>query len=105
MKTSKERQAERALKISLRNNPPKTANAQMRRRDRRAAARLGMEPADALRKFGNAAAETATAMKSLARTSLQKMTVAELRDLCKAQNITTTTKTKKADLVDLLAGD
>lgn len=42
--TKKERRMARALRLSLRNNPPKKPNAMPSRKQRRLAARLGMGP-------------------------------------------------------------
>lgn len=107
VKTTRERQAERALKLSLRNNPPKRPNAQLKRRQRRLAARLANKPWVSLVK---AAQDATGALVGLGgtvievRAGYEKMNRDELRALCAEADIKTTTKMKKADLIDLLVG-
>lgn len=88
----KERNKRKALLRSQRNTAARNAtNAQDRRRERRRAARTGAVPSTS---------ET----RSVTRSDLERMKVAELRKLCEERGIKTNSRLKKKDLIEMLAG-
>lgn len=95
-KTKRERQIRRALALSQRNQPP---GFRPRRKARRLAARLGIvldgspEQIEMVRK-----------QSEFSRSALEKKSVGELREICTAKGIKTTTKIRKAGLIDLIVG-
>jgi hypothetical protein len=87
----RERNAKKALERSLRNQPP---GFKPRRRQKRLAAIAGVSLDGG--KVGNTPV--------LTRSALERMNKGELQKVCEDRKIKFTTRQKKADLIEMIAG-